>query len=383
MPTQVVREEAFSPAEHLQDLLRAKGQCVSIFLPLNGSQEGANLFRTRTKAALKRAGQLIVDTFGSETKSTWPPPELARFAEQLRRGRQRGGIAIFSCDGQSHVLHANKDWDESIHVGEEYYIRPLLSLLMEPPAFHLLTLNEQDRRLLVCTREGAEEMPLPAGVPESLEEALLFKQPDHRLEHGSASGPMPGDQRGVRFGTSADEEKHDIYLRQLFLRMDASLRPLLMLHQYPLMLAGVKRQLALYESVNTYPHLLRQHVECSSKWLSSADLYELAEQSWKTYQAAAEQDILKEIDDADQQARVIKDALELLPAVDSGKVHHLVISEQQFGDATDEMMNHLAIVTLRKKGRVSVCKNQSLPAGSAVGILRYGRESRHKQAKAS
>lgn len=383
MSLNVIREEAFSPMEHINDLLLAEGQCVSIYLPLNSPQEGRNPFRTRLKNALNQAGQRIRDTFGQNAETNWPPADLVRFAEQRRRGPQRGGIAIFSCSGQSRVLYATKAWDETLYAGDEYYIRPLLSLLMQPAAFHLLTLNEQDRRLLLCTREGGREIELPPNVPRNLDETLLFKQPDHRLEHGSASSSMPGDERGVRFGTSADEEKHNLYLRQFFRRLDAALHSLLMHRQYPLMLAGVKRQLALYTSVNTYPHLLRQHVECSSKWLSSADLRQLAERSWGTYEVALEEDLKKEIDDADKHAKLIKDMLELLPAVEAGKIHHLIIPEHKFGDATDEMMNHLAVVTLRKQGRVSVFRNQSLPAGHAVGILRYGRESKGKQAKAS
>lgn len=78
-----------------------------------------------------------------------------------------------------------------------------------------------------------------------------------------------------------------------------------------------------------------------------------------------------------------KDILELLPAVESGKINYQIIPEYKFGHATDEMMNHLAVVTLRKQGRVSVFRSQSLPAGHAVGILRYGREPKRKQAKAS
>ena len=383
MPAQSIREEYFSPTVHLQQIQQLSGKCVSLYLPLDGAQEGSNVFATRMKAALKRARQRVAEEFGDEMASAWPPESLARFANQIRRGPQQGGIAIFFCDGQTRIFHAPKSWQEGVYVGTECYIRPLLPLLMRPKAFYVLGLSEQNVRLFLCTPEGIEDVTLPDGIPANLEEATHFEPPDHRLEHGSASGPMPGQERGIRFGTSADEEKHNVYLKQFFSKVDGALRPLLTRENYPLMLAGIKRQLTLYSGLNTYEHLLAHHIEGSHRWLSPDDLYQLANEAWEVYQETQESDILQELNDADSHAKLVKDAIELLPAVESGKIHHLVLPEREFGDATDEMVNHLAMAALRQRSRVSVLSHHAVPAASAAGILRYGRGQHNAKAKAS
>lgn len=383
MPAQSIREEYFSSTNHLLDIQGMSGNCISIYLPLDGSKEGSNVFSTRMKAMLKRARQRILDEFGDEAASEWPPADLSGFADKLRHGPQQGGLAIFCCDGKTRVFYAPRTWDEELHVGAECYVRPLLLLLMGSEAFYLLALSEQKIRLLLCTREGGKSVSLPDDLPENLTNATLFEPPDHRLEHGSASGPMPGQERGIRFGTSADEEKHDLYLKQFFSQVDASLRALLTRHNYPLMLAGVKRQLALYSSISTYEHLLAHHVEGSPRWLSTDDLYQLSGEAWDAYRVSLEEEILQELGKADSQAKMVTDAIELLPAVESGKIHHLVLPERESGDARDEMLNHLALAALRQRTRISVLRHYSVPGGYAAGILRYGRGERSTRAMAS
>ncbi len=379
MPTQATHVERLNPMEHLRELQDLTGQCVSIYLPRNAGQKGPALFANQAKSALRRAGERLADEFGESAAKEWPPADLTALLQQLRTELRMepepGGIALFSCDGKTRMFQAPTEWPESLHVGNECYIRPLLPLLKHPPRYYLLALSENGVRLFLCTTEGAEEIRLPADIPGSLEDAMLFKAPDHRLEHGSASGPMPGQERGIRFGTTADDEKHNLYLRQFFSQVDASLRALLTSGRYPLMLAGVKRALVLYTDVNTYRHLLGQHIEASPERMSAPELYRLAQKTLQEHQETAKAAIFKEIEDAESQAKVVKDPLKLLPAVESGRVHHLILSEQETGDSTDEMLNHLAIAALRRRSSISVIGTMPVPNGYAAGILRYGRES--------
>lgn len=383
MPAKALHEEPLSAAQHLQELQEVTGQCLSLYLPVNAAQQGATLFRSRIKAALQKAQKQAAATFGEAAASIWPPPELTSYAQHLRGSSQYGGIAIFSSPETTRVFHAPKMWNEGVHAGNEFYIRPLLSLLMHPSAFYLLCLSKNNVQLRLCTLEGDAEVKLPGRIPDNLDEAMLFKQPDHRLEHGSASGPMPGQERGIRFGTSADDEKHALYLKQFFSQIDTSLREVLTPQPYPLMLAGVKEQLALYSTVNTYEHLMPETIEGNAEWLSSANLYELALKTWQEHQQASEAAILQEINEADSHAKLVKNSLELLPAVEQGRIHHLVLPEQETGDASDELLNHLALEGLRQRSRVSVLAHQPIPGGYAVGVLRYGREAGQREAKAS
>ena len=174
-----------------------------------------------------------------------------------------------------------------------------------------------------------------------------------------------------------------MWRQRFFTQIDQALRPLLTARQYPLMLAGVKREISLYESINTYDHLLHHHVEGSANWIATADLFELATKAWEKHDLTAEEDLIHEIEDADNRARLVKDLLDLLPAVECGKTHQLILPEHTTGDATDEMINHLAVAALRQKTRISILNRMSLPAGSVAGILRYGREESRSQPRAS
>ncbi len=59
-------------------------------------------------------------------------------------------------------------------------------------------------------------MSAARGIPETLEEALDFEQPDHDLMNRSTAGPSVGAMAGVSFGTGSEREKQHAHLADFY-----------------------------------------------------------------------------------------------------------------------------------------------------------------------
>src|SRR6185295_2712868 len=92
---------------------------------------------------------------------------------------------------------------EQVTVGDHFFLLPQLPSALAPQNFFVLGLSQNHLRLFRFEHGHCAEMPLPAGVPASLEEAGAFDKVDHNVEGRSPGGPSVGAMRGVRFGVSS------------------------------------------------------------------------------------------------------------------------------------------------------------------------------------
>jgi hypothetical protein len=272
-------------------------------------------------------------------------------------------------------------------VGGSFYIRPILSELHLPAEFYILKLSKKAVALLRCAHLRAEPVPLPKGVPATLEEALEFKPPDHDLFNRSSAGPSVGAMPGVRFSTGSGDERQHAYLMDFYKAVGRGIEEVLHNTNAPLVLAGVDEDTAFYRSINAYQHLLKQSVHGSpdngrpqDELLGQA--YQIVRED-RTEQAAA---ALSGARERVPPARLLTELQTILTAAVDGRVHRLYIDEAirkpgvfqgarrggRFDWGEEDLLNVAAIETILQGGLPFALPSNRMPEGVvAAAILRY------------
>ena len=360
----------FVRSRQIKNLLPRLGPCISIYLPLGFEGAPYQALAARLRGALGQA-QAMLSQAGNNATPSLPSPDLWEYAKNPRMVNFQGSIAIFDTPGYTSIVQIAAGVAESVHCNEDFYILPLLAYVQRDRIFHLLALSEKQVRLLRCTLQSVEEVPLPRNVPHSLLEAGQFSAPDHTLENRSSAGQNPGSGRRIRFSTSAEERRRDARFRSFLTAVDQAIQPMLRRSADPLMLTGVRRVTAAYKEISTYSSLLEESVEGSPETLSAHVLHQRALKIWGKHLEAEQQLALREVLAAKEARRTVNDPLQLLHDAEHGKLQKLLLSCAEGGSASNDLLNHLALETMRHGGEVLVMTNPEFPLRAAVGIVRY------------
>lgn len=360
----------FLQSGQITNLLPRLGPCISIYLPVTLKDDRHSTLNTRVLRALRKAELLLSDA-ESDSTVRLPSADLWQYAKHLKPISPQGSIAIFDTPGYTDVVRMNAPLRESVHCGGDFYILPLLTGMQRDQQFHLLALSEKQVRLFRCTSRSVDELPLPSTLPRSLLQTGQFSPPDHMLENRSAAGQTPGQRRRIHFTTGTEELKHDAHLRKFFTAIDSAIQPLLKRSASPLMLATVRREAALYKEVSTYAPLIDEVAEGSPDDLSPQDLLRRAANTWEKHLDAEQQAVWLEALAATEAGRTTQDPLQLLHAADHGFIHKLLLPSVEQGEATDDLVNHLALETLRHGGQVVVMTQENPPIASPLAIVRH------------
>jgi len=367
-------EEPLNSIDQISELTAmSTSPCLSIYLPRYSPQSDSIPFGVQLLAALQRARQKL-DTHATSADNL-PLEQLREFARDRRWNKERGGLAIFCAPNFIRLFQTSHTQSESVYVENDFHILPLLSGIIRNPQFAILALSENHARLLRCNNLQVFEVDLPPSVPRSVEQTGAFDKPDHDLENRSAAGSAPGSRRRIHFGTDTANEKTEEYFSQFFRLLDHKINQLYGVEKLPLILAAVKREVALYKKLSSYPNLLQGCIPGSPERASNSQLLSSALQVLETEAALEEDSLLSEFTKAESTGRTSTDVISLISAARLGAIQHLFLREQKGHPDKEQTLNRIAIQTFRHGGHVAIFAHRQLPSGSsAAAILRY-RES--------
>jgi len=366
-------EEPLNSIEQLSELTEtAMPPCLSIYLSAYSPENDSIPFGVQLQAALQRISQRLDSTPMFPGGEDLPLEQLRQFAKERRWVKERGGFAIFCARNLIRIFRTSHVVSESEHVGNQFRITPLLSALTKHPQFVILALSEKHVRLLRCSSLEAVEVELPASIPRSVEQAGAFDQPDHDLENRSAAGSAAGSRRRIHFGTNTAEEKTEEYISHFFRIIDHEVKQLYGQQELPLILAAVERELALYRKLSGYPHLLQRSIQGSPERVSNLQLHHSALRVLDAEAAIEETTLLSQFVEKQSSGLTLTDIPAIIAAARLGHIQLLLLSEQKVASDEEELLNSIAIETLRHRGHVATFVHQQLPSGSsAAAILRY------------
>jgi len=261
----------------------AGGPCVAIYMPAHRVGSGTRQDPIRLRNLLREAEErLIASGLRSTTAQELLEPAWQLGQPGLFWSYQSDGLAIFISPGMFRYYRLPFSFKKLVVVADRFHIKPLLPLLSGDGQFYILALSQNEVSLLQGTRYSVSEVYLE-GVPESLEEALRYDDPEKQLQFHTRTPRVTDGKRSAIFhghGVGIDDSKDNI--RRYFHQIDAGLRELLRDERAPLVLAGVDYLLPLYREVNSYPYLLDQGIPGNPEGLKAAELHA---QAWAVVQS--------------------------------------------------------------------------------------------------
>jgi hypothetical protein len=191
------------------------------------------------------------------------------------------------------------------------------------------------------------------------------------------------------FGTGSEREHKDEYLTHFFGQINHGVNETLRGKSEPLVLAAVEYEIALYQNVNTYPHLAKETVHGAPNSLKAGEMHAraldammrcydmkvdsaLAEYNHKAGGGASNR--LKEVITAAHDGRVltllVSESLATTGTFD--ETTHTVKGRATGTPEDEDLINDAAVQTILHAGQIFVVPNGKMPNGAPLAaIYRY------------
>lgn len=379
------------PVEEIKILMNVRpGWCVSLFMPTHRSGDDTRQDPIRLKNLLGQAEERLVEK-GMRTVDARTLLETARSLEGYSPfwRHLNDGLAMYLAPGVFRYYALPMPFTEQLVVAEHLYIKPLLPLLSGDGFFYVLALSQNSVRLLQGTRYSVGEVDLE-GVPSSLADLLGDVQREKQIQFHTRGSGGAGKRPAAFFGHGEmkDQAKQDIlrYFRQI----DAGLRDLLKDEQAPLVLAGVDYLLPIYQSANSYPHLLVEGIPGNPEQISAHELHGRAWQIVQPYFQKEQQEALSRFSELASAGQTSLDIAEIVSAAYHGRVLDLFVAlgEQCWGaydihtdrveihpearTGGEDLLQFACNYTILNRGSVFALEKKDMPADALLAArFRY------------
>jgi hypothetical protein len=357
----------------LLDLLRQSNwHQVSLYMPThqNGTEVRQDI--TRFKNCLNRAvDQLISRGLRPvEARSYFDQAahllEDSSFWHHLARG-----LVLFISENHFEMMRLPLDFQEMVMTGSRFYIKPLLRLFNESERFYLLALSANSCRFFLGTRDALTKMSVK-GMPDSMDEALRYDDPEHQLQFHTGTAPRTGDRPAGYHGQGGGKDDSLDNTNRYLSQVGTALQDLLGSASTPLLFAGVDSLFSIFREMNrslpisdSYisgnPDALKPHELHRRAWpLVERHAQERAHDALGRYQEYEGTDI------ASSDLRVIlnrafQGRVETLLLAARAQVwgrytpsHHQVVVHDEHRKGDEDLIDAAAVYTLLKGGTVYV-----------------------------
>ncbi len=166
--------------------------CVSIFMPVLKAGSEGRQNPIRFKNLISKAGDRLCTSGLSVTDAErilMPAEDITN--NELFWQKQLDSFVACCSRKFSAFYSLNFSVEEQVVVGNRFYIKPLLPLLMEDTEFYVMALSKNHIRLLSCNSFTYEDVEVK-NIPKNMKEAMRFNDPERgpakSYEHSAHSG---------------------------------------------------------------------------------------------------------------------------------------------------------------------------------------------------
>jgi hypothetical protein len=314
-------------------LAERPGPHVSIYLPTHRASLEFRQDPIRLENLLREA-EAQLGSHGSKGTEVDELLEPARelLANDLFWEHQGEGLAVLLAGNQAHFYRLPVSVDEIAVVDDRFHIKPLLPLLGKSRRFWVLALSQKSVRLFNATPYAMRELD-ELDVPQGLREVVGYDFEERSLQFRTGAGPSGMTRRRAMFhghGEGVDDIKAEV---TEFLRaVDAGVAGLLRNNGNgaPLVLAAVDYEIAIYQSISSYPHIVAGGIVGNPEHVDPADLHAAA---WQLVQPLFAEDCRA----AGDRYRALAgtgtasaDVREIVPAAFDGRVGVLFVATDEY-----------------------------------------------------
>jgi len=380
-------------ASDLRALAATKyGACVSVFMPLHGSQPDSKQDPIRFKNLLNQAEEKLLarGMRGADVTSL-----LKEAREMIENGHVwhadgRKGLAVLIEPKAVRCSRSYQSFDEIVRVGERFHLGPLVRSFADSGQFLLLAISANSVRLYRGDQHALEPLALPEPMPKSLREVEQGSQFDKGLQfHTAAPSSLAGSHVGIMHGHGSPKDDQKTLWGEYLRNVVQHLEPVLHGKSAPLVLAAVDYVHPIFRATCRFPHLANAGVTGSPDELSELELHRRAVDAVRPELSADLKKALDRYRELEPTPRVAFHIETVLPAIEQGRVEILFAADEShiWGrfDGQNQVSVHrseepgdvdlldLAICeTIAKGGSAYVIERDRVPSRDPVAaILRW------------
>lgn len=363
------------------------GTRVSLFIPTHrvggGKESEADRLRWKNLLGAVEAA-LLEDGHEQRDVAQLLAPARELHGDGMAWSHMADGLAMYLAPGWSAMYRVPLELPELAAIGSGFVLGPVLPLLSDQN-YVVLTLSQRHVRVLRGSRDRIGELDVPS-VPSAFEDVF---EPD-----GPASDSVPrptasgrsGQAGSVYYGGGSADNVHKEDVTEFFREVARGVEEHLAGRTIPMILAGLPEWVAVYRTINTYPHLLDAAIERNPDDMSADDLRTAA---WGLVETRLAQDSARLLDRYQEQLARGNGAAtpeDVAAAAAEGRVDTLLISADgcytgnpdgpaivRPGRDEDDVcgvVDAAARATLRNGGAVRVL--EELPdAAPVAAVMRY------------
>jgi hypothetical protein len=323
-------------AEHDSDV------CISLFMQTmrNESDWAQNAIRYKNLLNAARDTMREQGHSDDEIESILGPARA--LADDTTFWRQvTDGVALFLTRSSIQAYRLPLQFSEMVTVSTHFHLKPLFPLIASNNRFFVLSLSQNDVRLMQGTHQSIGAVDARA-VPSSLQDASPGVEDDaeRELQNRTANRTPDGrtDQMYHGHPHDSDDNSRTVKpeLQQFFRSVDEGVMKYLADEEVPLVVAGVSEYLPMYREVNSYAHLVEDEVVAGNPEDLRPD--ELHQKAWSIVSPIFDRTQQEALDAFDQHYHqngnlASGDFHEIVPACAYGRVDTLFvpIGEHRWG----------------------------------------------------
>ena len=245
----------------LKSLIAQEGKwCVSLYMPTHriGREQQQDPIRLKNLLAQAEATLLANGVRRPEVQKLMRPADELLWSRDFWQ-HQADGLAIFLANDFHKVYRLPVRFDEHVHTGTGFFVKPLFPCLGRGIKFYVLAVSLNNIRLFEGNADTMSEIGL--NFPTSIVEALPQDdgEPSFNMHAGSprSSQGRVGAGNVHGHGVDDDEKKDDL---RFFQSVNQGLNDLLDDRNIPMVLAGVEHLLPIYREASSYQNLLQDSI---------------------------------------------------------------------------------------------------------------------------
>ncbi len=365
--------------------------CISLFMPMAVTGRDRTGNRLRFKNLIHDAEELLRHSIDKKEVDELLRPlnELHDQEEAEVWQHPTPGLALFRSAKRFDAYSVRREMNEEVHVGNRYYLRPMLQLLQGDGGFYLLAVSQNLVRLFEGSREAIAERH-PESLPSSLVEALNIDEWTSTLQYHSHSRGSRDEAMFHGQGAGDDDRKQE--LLQFFRRLNDALTEYLVGRSEPLLFAGVEHLFPIFREACTYRPLIGTPLAGNPDQMTAEQLHSGAWDLVAPHYLAELQAAKSRFANNSATDLGTTDLQVIIAAAQEGGVDTVLIKAQKstWGEIDDDGTVHMhksheeesvdlvdeaAFLTLTTGGEVWVVERDEFPAddAAAVALLRYPR----------
>ena len=307
----------------LESLLRVKGPCISLYVPLQPSGREGLGDRLRLEKAITKAEMQLLDRGNSKQaveELTAPARRLHETAWWATRGQS---LAVLLGPKTEHFWSLDGEIEEEAWGDNHFHVRPLLPFVLESDRFYLLAISEHHVQFYEGNSRELEAVQLKR-MPQNVEDAVQA-EPVDRASRSHATMSGVGGQRATFHGQGGQPDSAKVETAEFIAKLAEAVDHYLHQRSSPLVLATVKEILPLWSNSSKYRHTLGEIIPGNPDYNSPSELHQAA---WPIVAHALRRQQEKSYEHLNERRGTPRTAVGLekvLPAATIGRIETLFI----------------------------------------------------------